>query len=251
MKANYHTHTTRCNHAFGSEREYIESAIDAGLTTLGFADHVPYPFKDGYRSNMRMSMEGAVGYVATLRALREEYKDRIRILIGYEAEYFPELFDEMVEKINEIGYDYLIMGQHFKHHEVYGSYNGRPPVTDEDLVDYVDECIKGLETGKFLYLAHPDLIAYKGREDFYREQMLRLCRRVKELGIPLEYNLLGLRENRHYPSDRFFKIAAEVGNSVILGVDAHDPEAFACPEVLDHAYEYLNSLGLNIVDEIL
>lgn len=24
MKANYHTHTTRCQHAFGEDREYVE-----------------------------------------------------------------------------------------------------------------------------------------------------------------------------------------------------------------------------------
>lgn len=29
MKANYHTHTTRCQHAFGEDREYVEEAIRA------------------------------------------------------------------------------------------------------------------------------------------------------------------------------------------------------------------------------
>ena len=27
MLANYHTHTYRCHHAFGSEREYIDNAV--------------------------------------------------------------------------------------------------------------------------------------------------------------------------------------------------------------------------------
>ena len=30
LKANYHTHTYRCQHAYGSEREYIEAAIRMG-----------------------------------------------------------------------------------------------------------------------------------------------------------------------------------------------------------------------------
>ena len=41
MYANYHTHTVRCNHARGSEREYIETAIARGMQVLGFSDHVP------------------------------------------------------------------------------------------------------------------------------------------------------------------------------------------------------------------
>ena len=44
MLYNYHTHTKRCNHAIGEDREYVENAIQGGLETLGFADHAPYVF---------------------------------------------------------------------------------------------------------------------------------------------------------------------------------------------------------------
>ena len=37
--ANYHTHTTRCQHARGTEEEYVLQAIDTGFEILGFADH--------------------------------------------------------------------------------------------------------------------------------------------------------------------------------------------------------------------
>ena len=46
IKANYHTHTKRCRHANGSDRDYIEAAISAGIKTLGFSDHVPLPYRD-------------------------------------------------------------------------------------------------------------------------------------------------------------------------------------------------------------
>jgi histidinol-phosphatase (PHP family) len=54
MIANYHTHTPRCRHAKGSEREYVESAIKAGLQVLGYADHSPQIFPAGYDSTFRM-----------------------------------------------------------------------------------------------------------------------------------------------------------------------------------------------------
>ena len=36
MIANYHTHTPRCNHAVGSEEEYVQQALKAGIKILGF-----------------------------------------------------------------------------------------------------------------------------------------------------------------------------------------------------------------------
>ena len=54
---NYHTHTPRCHHAEGSEREYVAAAIEAGFTTLGFSDHAPYLFPSGYVSSIRMLPE--------------------------------------------------------------------------------------------------------------------------------------------------------------------------------------------------
>ena len=38
MLENYHTHTTRCRHAAGSDEEYVRCAIDNGLQILGFSD---------------------------------------------------------------------------------------------------------------------------------------------------------------------------------------------------------------------
>jgi histidinol-phosphatase (PHP family) len=58
MKHNYHTHTTRCNHAEGEDREYIENAIKGGMETLGFSDHAPYLFPNtDYYSAFRMQIE--------------------------------------------------------------------------------------------------------------------------------------------------------------------------------------------------
>ena len=38
MIANYHTHTYRCHHADGTEREYVERAIENGLKIFGFSE---------------------------------------------------------------------------------------------------------------------------------------------------------------------------------------------------------------------
>ena len=42
MRTNYHTHTTRCLHATGSDEEFVLSAIKGGYQELGFSDHTPH-----------------------------------------------------------------------------------------------------------------------------------------------------------------------------------------------------------------
>lgn len=87
---NYHTHTTRCMHAIGSEEEYILAAISAGYTELGFSDHTPWHYESGYHATMRMDESQLEDYVHTLSVLRDKYKDKISIKIGLECEYFED-----------------------------------------------------------------------------------------------------------------------------------------------------------------
>lgn len=65
IKANFHTHTSRCKHASGEDREYIEAAIKAGFQILGFSDHSPYPFGE-YQSPIRMEMSELENYADRL-----------------------------------------------------------------------------------------------------------------------------------------------------------------------------------------
>ena len=77
LTANYHAHTFRCQHAVGNERDYIEAAIKMGIKEFGFSDHIPCPFRDGYISHIRMTMDEAPEYVKTIRALADEYQNDI------------------------------------------------------------------------------------------------------------------------------------------------------------------------------
>ncbi len=86
MTVNLHTHTFRCNHAAKQDRDYVERALAAGIKTLGFSDHTPMPFRGEYYSNFRMRPELLSDYVASVLALREEYRGRIDIPLGLEVE---------------------------------------------------------------------------------------------------------------------------------------------------------------------
>ena len=79
MIANYHTHTPRCNHAWGTEEEYVERALEAGLQILGFSDHSPQLFPGTYYSHFRMRPELLQDYVDTVLRVREQYRGKIEI----------------------------------------------------------------------------------------------------------------------------------------------------------------------------
>lgn len=250
MKANYHTHTYLCGHALGTIREYIEKAVEAGFSELGFSDHSPYIFDNGYVSTMRMTAEQAKDYVGQLNKLREEYKNDITIYIGYEMEYYPKHFEKTYDYVNSLGCDYLILGQHFTNNEYDGDYSGARTSDESILIKYVNQSIEALETGKFIYMAHPDLINFCGDEAVYSEQMRRLCMAAKKCSVPLEINFLGIEDGRHYPCDRFWKIAGECGNDVIFGCDAHSAENVANAAAEKSAAALAEKYNLNVIERM-
>ena len=251
MRFNYHTHTTRCGHACGTEREYIEAAIKAGLLTLGFSDHTPYDFM-GRRLRdrpMRMPPEELPEYAECIRGLAEEYAGKIEILTGVEAEYYPTYFFRLLEILRENGVRYMILGQHYVGDEIGEPYCGRQTADGSILMRYVDQCTEALETGLFTYFAHPDLMNYIGDETVYEREMRKLCRAALRTETPLEINLLGLSGGRHYPNPAFWRIAAEEGNEVILGFDAHSPEHLLNKAAEESARRMAKDLGLRLIEK--
>lgn len=250
MYANYHTHTVRCNHARGSEREYIETAIMRGVKVLGFSDHVPYPFPGGYESGFRIPRALLEDYISTLSALKQEYAGQIEIHIGFEAEYYPMYHADLLAYLEPYPYEYLLMGQHFIGNEVDAPLYAAGLRGVQAVEQYVDQVLEGLRTGDFVYLAHPDLPSKEFDLSYYTAAMTRLCKGAKELDIPLELNFLGLHDGRAYPCHAFWEIAGRIGNRVILGCDAHDPWMVADPKTMQMANAWIEQHNLQVIDRV-
>ncbi len=252
MIANYHTHTALCRHASGTEREYVEEAIKNGLKILGFADHAPQFFPTDYYSHFRMFPEQLEQYVRTVTDLRDEYKNDIEIHVGLEVEYYPEIFDKLVEFIKPYGIEYLLLGQHYIGNEYDTKENSTARFYDNaKLTEYVDQVLEAIGTGKFSYIAHPDVFRFEGEDEaHYIAEIKRLCEGAKALRMPLEINILGLDEGRHYPSDRLFKIAREVGCDFVFGCDAHAPVKTGLPENIAKAEEFAARNGITPIETV-
>lgn len=248
MLYNFHTHTYRCSHATGTEREYIERSIEGGIKYLGFSDHAPFRFPDGHESYYRVPMDMAEEYVSSIKKLHDEYKDIIEIHVGFEMEYYPKYFDKMLNIAQSCGAEYLIMGQHF----IYNEYpNGKSSFADTDRTDDLNDfvlCVSSaIKSGYFTYIAHPDVINYTGKKEIYAREMRKICVASREYNIPLEINLLGIRSGRNYPNTDFWKIAAEEKSPVTFGMDAHDSYNAYDADSIIKAEKLATKLGLNYI----
>ena len=247
MLRNYHTHTTRCKHAEGTDEEYVLAAIKKGYKVLGFSDHTPWPIE----GQLRMAEEELKDYCDSINHLKEKYKDQIEIKLGLEAEYVPEWMDWLKEKVEQYGIEYLIFGNHWYRLGEREIFFGAK-VSKSWAEGYLEFAINGLKTGLYSYFAHPDWFVYKAYwwDDTLEEASRKICMYCKEHGIPLEYNLGGVRACLMYPHPDFWRIAKECGCKAIIGVDAHSPEHILDEYSLKVAKDELELLGIEVVDNI-
>ncbi len=255
IKNNYHTHTTRCNHAIGSDEEYVIEAIKTGYQTLGFSDHLMIP-------NINLNYE----YFDSIALLKEKYRNQIDIKIALEVEYYPYYIPFYQKLIAEHKVDYLIFGNHGTMAE---NETTRPEkicfineFNDDYYLDLYFDCLsKAVNTHLFKYIAHPDCFL-KGYGK-WNEKAIALTHKIAKLlqdnHLYAELSGSGYRSRKKvfyngeyyppYPFKEFFKILKEYDIKFVLGCDAHAPE-----QLHDEAVEYICSLAkelnLDVVYEL-
>lgn len=257
MKYNYHTHTVRCQHAKGTDEDFVLAAIEAGFDEIGFADHSPWPYENGFASSIRMTTDELEDYCDSINSLKKKYRDKISIKLGLECEYFPKYLPWLKEKIKAHGIDFIILGHHFCKDEPGHIYNGDIK-TPEELYIYCDDIINAMESGLFMYVAHPEIFmrSYPTFDEHCREVSKRIIEKAKETNTPLEYNLLGFSHSvndgkQGYPYPDFWKMISEIKPPVTIGIDAHRPEAFLDKELFSKGINAIRALGLEIEKKLL
>lgn len=247
---NMHTHTTRCQHAKGTDREYVEKAIEAGLDVLGFSDHAPYLMEEGYVSPIRMQMDELEGYVDSVLSLKKAYEKDIEIYCGLEMEYFPKYFDRTMAEIDKYPVDYLILGQHFYDGEEGWISPKRAWADEEHLAMYVDRVMAGIQTNRFFYVAHPDIMCFTGEKEIYRKHMMPLIQEMKQRDMPIEINMNGFRDGLHYPTPAFVEMGIENGNDFIIGMDAHNPKLLMDFENYEKCVKIVEERGGRVINSL-
>jgi len=261
MKVNYnmHTHTYRCGHATGTDEEYVKSAIKAGFKTLGFSDHAFFP--NITHEHMRGSYAELDGYIESITKLRKKYKKKIDIKLGFEIEYQENFYGFYRFLLQEKGFDYLILGQHL----IYGK-SGKPIYyykhndDIEGIKHYRDDLLKGMETGLFLYVCHPDIFMSCVTKVTPEIKAIceDICKASVKFDIPLEINLGGLNftnlnseinGTNPYPNHYFWEVASQYKCKCVIGIDAHCPGDLQNNK-LDFAYKFIEAHKLTLITDV-
>lgn len=255
-KTNFHTHTSRCLHAGGTDVEYIEAAIENNIKILGFSDHAPYPDN---RFGLRMQYNELDEYLQTMKKLKNKYLNQIEIRIGLEIEYDSEKKAYYEQLLNEKGVEYLALGQHIyvspskEYINIYNLDNTK------QYIEYAHTVKEAIQSGYFAFIAHPDVIFLN---DFPWDHNCEIASDIiievaYQSNIPLEFNANGLRrgleqfcdgERYPYPHQNFWKKVAKNNIPVLINADAHHPSNIY-DDKMELAYKLATDWGLNIITD--
>jgi len=238
MIADYHIHTRLCRHAEGEPREYVERAIELGMTEMGFADHLP--FLGGWQPRHDLADDWAMGldelddYVSLVRGLAREYARDVRILLGIEADFIPETIDDTAAVLGEYPFEYVIGSVHivgdrfgFDHPEMesrlaaYG--------LDRLYLESLDLARQAAESGLFDIAGHLDhakkFVGRPDDDDAVAAAASAALRAVAAADMAVELNTGGLRKKaaEAFPGPALLAEAGALGIPLVLGSDAHRP----------------------------
>ena len=253
----YHNHTFRCGHAKEcDDEEYVINAVKYGIKEYGFTDHIFLP--GIVHPYMRGTYEMLDGYINSVLNLKDKYKDKLNIRLGFEAEYMSEFVDYYKELLTSKKIEYLILAQHTTYDK-----NGKPLwyVAYEDikyaLKKYTEDIIEGMNTGLFKFVAHPDLFVlfYPSWDNLVIECSNKIISAAIKNNLPLEINLckfralanneIRLKSDVYYPALNFWKLVAKTKAKVIIGVDAHFPEHVLDPK-LETVEKLIKESGIKV-----
>lgn len=255
---NYHTHTYRCGHASNdSDRDYVEAAIKVGFKQLGFSDHGP--FREFSKKSDRMDYDMLDDYLNSIYALKKEYAGIIDVKVGSEFEYFDDHMDQILELKEKT--EYLILGQHYAYPDAGFDYCIGPNNRDT-LLKYRDLVCKGMDTGLFLYVAHPDYFcgAINNFDEVCEEVARDIAIQAVKTNTPLELNIkMRDRKPIHYehgdyvmyPHRPFWEVVSKYPVKCVYGFDAHDTDMLMRMENYSDCDKIIEGLNLEFIKEPL
>ncbi len=239
---NYHTHTTFSD-GENSPREMIEKAIALGFHSIGISDHAYTAF----HPHWSIAQGRLTEYIREVTALKEEYKDRIRVYVGLEqdalAEPVPEGLDYYLGSVHwlEKNGHYIALDSTYEilKEAIDGHYGGDGIGLAED---YYNLLASYARDPKVSFIGHFDLITKFDEKTpplfpdspRYRAVWQPAADQLIAAGKVFEINTGAIARGYRttpYPSEEILEYWSRKGAKVILSSDCHDKEH------LNHAFD--------------
>ncbi|MBC3805145.1 histidinol-phosphatase HisJ [Acetobacterium fimetarium] len=246
IQANFHIHSEYCD-GQNTLEEMTKAGIAAGLKSIGFASHMPLPFKNDWT----MDEAKLSHYFEEISDLKEKYASSIEIYCGMEIDYFidrqdiSELAKEILPKL-----DYTIMSIHTIG-STYGNEVSYIDDTREDFArgiknyydnqpqQFIEAYYKGIGEMVLRHqpdvLGHIDLIKKYNQENFffdendfwYQETVKKCLDTIAETRTRMEINTganMRVPGVGRYPSDWMIPEMEKRKIQITVGGDSHSVE---------------------------
>ena len=236
ITGDHHVHTRFCNHATGEMEEYVCAAIQKGLRSLTFLEHLESGLE--YTPRIWLTAEVFQKYFAQGEQVQEQYKDQIAIRLGAEVGYNPDAVDELLALLDAFPFAHCGLSCHFyfdgnehlnmlsrrKDHIRKMAELGTERILDACFANLIQGC-QEIPCDKLCHLdaalRHnaPVLTAhhYSLIDELFAGMLAK--------DIALEVNTSGYELRPHpYPAFEFIDKARQFGIPLIIGSDAHKPE---------------------------
>lgn len=241
-RTDYHMHSSFSDGRSLPE-EYIGYALTAGLSEIGFSDHLSVIVN---LSDNNMNPANISSYINHLSKLKEETKN-IKVRIGLEVDYFEGKEKEIRDFLRKQPLDYVIGSVHYLGNNSVD--HGKEIYEHENInklfESYFDSVCSAISSGLFDIIGHCDLIRIYGYKPSYDPEPLyrKLAKTMKEHNVVFEVNTNG--RNRpladFYPNRKYLHIFREENVPVCVNSDAHMP--LRVGQYFDEVYELLRYIG--------
>lgn len=215
LYGDYHTHTV-FSHGSGSIEDNVEAAIKKGLKEIAICDHGPGHYLYGVKKKNISAMRNEVD------RLNDKYSDKIRVLLGVEANLtgFDGNIDvdEKLIKYTDIlllGYHYGVTPASLRDGSIFYIMNPMSkilPLARKSILELNTMAfIKAIKNFPIDFITHP---GSKAKVD-----IKYLAREAAKVGTALEIN------SKHSQlSVESIKLAMEEEVDFVVNSDAHSPE---------------------------
>lgn len=247
----------------GELRDFVQSAIKSGFTTIGLSDHSPVPLDNCWS----MKIDKLQAYINEVKKLKRDYQNDFELLLGVELDYIDGINVKEYIDFGSCDFDYFIGSVHYIYSKILGQYLTVDDSEDEfkyllskgfdnsaqDLVHaYYSSLRKMVKAYNPKVIGHIDLIKKNnGQNKYFNEQDYYYIREVemtldviKKHGAFIEINTGAISRGYTdvpYPSGFILRRCLEKGIGVTLNSDAHEPLNIGYK--FDNMIEMLKEIG--------
>lgn len=223
----YHMHTCFSGDSEADPREHVKQAILMGLDEICFTDHRDFDYPiDSFDLDVEK-------YYQTIMALKEEFKDEIKIKWGIEIGLDMNYQKEINELINRYPFDFVIGSIHVIDHTEFYYGDFFKGLSKEQPHRYFFEetlrCVKNFDC--FNVLGHLDYIMRYGPyenkmidHDKYQDLIDEIFKTLiaKNKGIEVNTSGYALLKTCGFPNFEQVKRYYDLGGRIItIGTDSH------------------------------